>query len=204
MRGRNVVGNHRPIESTATLRGQRVQPPSSHPLLAPSRQYHTEPNPHLGFNSFQEGGLPHALPPATKSTLLAPGLLSTWLHCSTPIRDPCGLTRVLFLNANRLQRVKTTGVPSTWRQLRERGFDFIWKVTLELWSRKRGSAQGEEQGLEGRGAHGVGSSDRQEGGVFAYVATLPGASADTDHSRQMKSLIFLKSSRQGAATGFLL
>lgn len=48
-------------------------------------------------------------------------------------------------------------------------------------------------------------SGREEGGgVFAYVATLPRASADTDHSRQMKSLLFLKSSRQGAATGFLL
>lgn len=45
----------------------------------------------------------------------------------------------------------------------------------------------------------------QEMGVevfCAYVATLPRASADTDHSRQMKSLLFLKSSRQGAATGF--
>lgn len=52
--------------------------------------------------------------------------------------------------------MKTTGVPSTWRQLRERGFDFIWKVTLEQWFRKRGSAQGEEQGLEGRGPVGWG------------------------------------------------
>lgn len=33
---------------------------------------------------------------------------------------------------------------------------------------------------------------------------LPGASADTDHSRQMKSLLFLKYSRQGATTKFFL
>lgn len=33
---------------------------------------------------------------------------------------------------------------------------------------------------------------------------LPTASADTDHSRQMKLLLFLKSSRQGATTKFFL
>lgn len=48
-------------------------------------------------------------------------------------------------------------------------------------------------------------SGREEGGgPSAYVATLPRASPDTDHSRQMKSLLFSKSSRQGAVMGFLL
>lgn len=34
---------------------------------------------------------------------------------------------------------------------------------------------------------------RGEGYIFACVATLPRASADTDHCRHMKSLLFLKS-----------
>lgn len=84
------------------------------------------------------------------------------------------------------------------------------EVTLELWSWRGGSAH-TELGVEHKGVKGLGGrwrrgrlGGRREGGVFAYVATLPRANADTDHSRQMKSLLFLKSSRQGAAMGFLL
>lgn len=76
-----------------------------------------------------------------------------------------------------------------------------------------GQEKGVRPGAGSGGAKGMGVSSGRgkrwpggwEVGVFqACVATLPRASADTDHSRQMKSLLFLKSSRQGAATGFLL
>lgn len=94
-------------------------------------------------------------------------------------------------------------------RLREDGFDLMWEIMLKLRAKKREAGLELEVGVHrawgvssGRGkvlARGMGV------GVFcAYVATLPRASADTDHSRQMKSLLFLKSSRQGAATGFLL
>lgn len=44
------------------------------------------------------------------------------------------------------------------------------------------------------GERSFGREDRKE--HFAYVVTLPRASADTDHSIQMKLLLFLKSSRR--------
>lgn len=53
-------------------------------------------------------------------------------------------------------------------------------------------------------AGGAGGREQVRGVVLAYVATLPRASADTDHSRQMKSFLFLTSYRQGAATGVFI
>lgn len=124
----------------------------------------------------------------------------TSLHLVTlsqapPLPDPCGLTKVLFLNANRLQRVKPTtslAPGESWGK----GDLFYVEGHIGTVVQEKGSTHG--GGLKAKkGTVGERLFGREDGKEhFAYVVTLPRASADTDHSIQMKLLLFLKSSRR--------
>lgn len=169
------------------MSGQKIQPHCLLPLPAPSRQHHTEPSPHLGFNSFHEDGVPP--PPRNQkySPLSRTSLHLVILSQAPPTGYSCGLTRVLFLNANRTQRVKPTAslVPGVNR---EKGVRFYVEGHIGTMVQEKGvkaEVVGHGKGQWGRGPL-VG---RREGKI------LPMASADTDQSRQMKLLLFLKSSR---------
>lgn len=128
-----INGNLERSESPTTL----LPPPPS-----PSRQYHTEQSPHLGFNSFQEGGLPHPLPPTTKNTPLSSGLLSTCLIVQSSTNS-----RFLWVNQGPIFKCKKAlkgesyCMPSTWRELTEGGLILCGRSHWRCGPRRGGHPQ---------------------------------------------------------------